>query len=432
MQNKKLSVVLTALLTIFTATLFLISTRAAAQTETVLHNFVNNATDGYQTFSGLIFDASGNLYGTTLDGGTHTNCFGENIGCGTVFELSPAAGGGWTETILYDFNFNGTDGVNPSGTLIFAAGNLYGTTEHGGTGACDSGENSCGTVFELSPAAGGWTETILHSFGNNSTDGYYPSAGLVSDAQGNLYGTTTDGGAYNFGTVFELSPKSGGWAEKVLHSFDGNDGSSPLASLIFDTAGNLYGTTWVGGVRQAGTVFELMPEAGGRWTAKVLHHFNAADGNGPRASLIFDTAGNLYGTTQVGGAGHHGTVFQLTPAAGGTWTHNILHSFENNGTDGWFPLGNLIFDAKGNLYGTTTDGGTGACARNGCGTVFELTPAAGGGWTETVLYSFPGYTAGYDPASGLIFDAAGNIYGTTVNGGTDGGCVCGTVFELTP
>jgi uncharacterized repeat protein (TIGR03803 family) len=432
---KKLCAIPTALLAFLTVALFVTGTRAVAQTETVLHNFANNGTDGYTTYSGLIFDASGNLYGTTLDGGVGTNCYGENIGCGTVFELSPAAGGGWTETILHDFNFNGTDGVNPSGTLIFdAAGNLYGTTQGGGTGACNSGFNSCGTVFELMPkAGGGWTETILHSFGSNSRDGYFPSAGLIFDGAGNLYGTTLTGGAYGFGTVFELTPKGGGWAEKLLHSFDGRDGASPLASLIFDAAGNLYGTTRLGGGnRQAGTVFELMPKAGGGWTGKVLHHFNAADGNEPFGSLVLDAAGNLYGTTEVGGANHHGTVFEVTPTAGGIWTETILHSFNNNGTDGYEPLGGLIFDAKGNLYGTTFIGGTGACARTGCGTVFELTPAAGGGWTETVLYSFPNYIDGYWPASGLIFDAAGNLYGTTVNGGTAGGCVCGMVFELTP
>jgi uncharacterized repeat protein (TIGR03803 family) len=430
MQGKTLSIGLRAVLAIIAATLFVTSTWAAAQ-ERVLLNF--NGQDGRLPQAGLIFDAAGNLYGTTEGGGTGSNCGA--FGCGTVFELTPAAGGGWTETVLYSFG-GSPDGADPLAGLIFdAAGNLYGTTGAGGT-------YDYGTVFELTPAAGGgWTETVLHNFNYNVTDGYYPYAGLILDAAGNLYGTTSQGGTYGYGwgTVFELTPAAGGgWTEKVLHSFpdyNGTDGTSPYAGLIFDAAGNLYGTTSQGGTYIfRGTVFELTPAAGGGWTETVLHSFgNGADADSPQAGLIFDAAGNLYGTTVEGGTGSNcifgcGTVFELTPAAGGGWTEKVLYSFNANGTDGYYPYAGLIFDAAGNLYGTTRYGGTSSgCAPYGCGTVFELTPAAGGTWTETVLHNFGNGTDGATPLAGLIFDAAGNLYGTTSSGGTYG---YGTVFEL--
>src|SRR5664280_3872238 len=309
---------------------------------------------------------------------------------------------------------------------------LYGTTLEGGT-------YYSGTVFELTPAAGGgWTEKVLHNFNENGTDGALPRAPLIFDAAGNLYGTTEYGGTYydsDLGTVFELTPAAGGgWTEKVLHNFGiGRDGTDPLAGLIFDAAGNLYGTTEYGGTyydSDLGTVFELTPAAGGGWTEKVLHNFVIGrDGTDPLAGLIFDAAGNLYGTTEYAGNYGAGTVFELTPTAGGGWTEKVLHNF--NGTDGEFPYSSLIFDGAGNLYGTTSAGGTYSSCLSGyyCGTVFELTPAAGGGWTETVLHSFGNGTDGYSPSAGLIFDAAGNLYGTTPHGGTYEG---GTVFEVTP
>ncbi len=412
MRGKRLSIGFKAALAIFAVTLLVTSTWAATNwTEKLLHNF-GNGTDGASPYAGLIFDAAGNLYGTTSVGGTH--------GRGTVFELTPQAGGGWTENVLHSFSIP-TDGYYPQAGLIFdAAGNLYGTTRNGGG-------NRGGTVFELTPlAGGGWTENVLHSF-SIPTDGYYPQAGLIFDAAGDLYGTTIDGGTYGGGTVFELTPQAGGgWTETVLHSFNhnGTDGYTPQASLVFDGAGNLYGTTLYGGTHNSGTVFELTPQAGGGWTEQVLHsfNFNGTDGYYPQASLIFDGAGNLYGTTLEGGIYGVGTVFELTPQAGGGWTENVLHSF--NGTDGYNPYAGLIFDAAGNLYGTTYWGGT-----YDFGTVFELTPQAGGGWIDKVLHSFSMPTDGYHPQAGLIFDAAGNLYGTTSEGGTHGS---GTVFEITP
>ncbi len=258
--------------------------------------------------------------------------------------------------------------------IIDAAGNLYGTTEYGGDYSC--GGPGCGTVFELMPTeGGGWTEKKLHNFGNG-TDGVFPLADLNLDVAGNLYGTTYGGGglcSYGCGTVFELTPNgNGNWTEKVLHSFNdnGTDGDLPYAGLIFDAAGNLYGTTVAGGSSYAGTVFELTPHGNGNWTEKVLHSFSnvGTDGASPFAGLIFDAAGNLYGTTTYGG-NHPGTVFELTPTGGGDWTEKVLHSFSNVGTDGAYPYGGLIFDAAGNLYGTTYLGGT-----YNYGTVFEVTP----------------------------------------------------------
>ena len=406
MRGKRFSMGLRAVLAIFTVTVSVTSAWAATNwNEKVLHDFSNNGTDGFYPYGGLIFDAAGNLYGTTQVGGTYNN--------GTAFELTPTAGGGWTEQVLYSFGGGLYDG------LIFdAAGNLYGTMGGGGVGGY-------GTVFELTPTAGGgWSEEVLYSFGEG-TDGGGPYAGVIFDKNGNLYGTTTKGGTYGWGTVFELTPAAGGgWTETVLHSFNNNgtDGYTPLAGLIFDAVGNLYGTTWHGGAYgyPGGTVFELTPTAGGGWTETVLHSFNGTDGSNPYAGLIFDVAGNLYGTTSNGGDYGLGTVFELTPAAGGGWTEQVLHSF--NGTDGNGPIAGLIFDKNGDLYGTTAGGGN-----YGHGTVFELTPTAGGGWAEQVLLSFEG-SGGGDPQSGLIFDAAGNLYGTTQNGGAG----VGTVFELSP
>ncbi len=331
----------------------------------------------------------------------------------TAILLMSSTGAAAEEKVLHSFNSNGTDGIRPQAGLIFdAAGNLYGTTSTGGT-------SDGGTAFELSPGAGGtWTEKVLWSFGSG-TDGANPIAGLVLDAAGNLYGTTYQGGTSSSGTVFELTPGAGGtWTEHVLHNFGtGTDGVGPSARLIFDAAGNLYGTTYVGGTSSSGTAFELTPAGGGTWTERALHNFGSGtDGVAPQAGLIFDAAGNLYGTTNVGGTYNLGTVFELMPAGGGTWTETVAHSF-GNGTDGVEPLATLILDGAGNLYGTTYLGGS-----YGGGTVFRLNAHG-----ETLLYSFSG-TDGANPAAGLVLDAAGNLYGTTYQGGTSSD---GTVFEIT-
>jgi uncharacterized repeat protein (TIGR03803 family) len=452
MPSKKLSAGLNLVLAIVTVTPFVTGTLAAAQQERVLHNFNVTGTDGNHPWGGLIFDAAGNLYGTTSEGGTGQHGTGvcskiSPYSCGTVFELSHTASG-WTEKILH--NFHGTDGWLPTGSLIMdAAGNLYGTTQQGGTGLCTpiGSKNliGCGTIFELSPAAGGnWTETVLHNFNNDGSDGVNPYAGLTSDSAGNLYGTTFVGGAYSYGTVFELSRGVGGvWSETVLHSFNflASDGASPFAGVILDSAGNIYGTTQGGGAFSGGTAFELKPAVGGGWTETILHNFifsfSIFDGYTPDGGLTFDAAGNLYGTTVSGvsnGSMTAGTVFKLSPATGGSWTETILYNFI--GPKGFQPQSDLIFDAAGNLYGTAHFGGTG----NASGTVFELTPQAGGGWAVKLLYDFgkSNGSGGSNPVAGLIFDAAGNLYGTTLTGGS-GPCPadgpkggCGTVFQLKP
>jgi uncharacterized repeat protein (TIGR03803 family) len=410
MPGKKLSLALTVLSTMLISTLLVAG--ADAQTESVLHTFNNNGKDGVAPVAGLIFDASGNLYGTTLMGGAH------NVG--TVFELIPKAGGGWMPRVLHSFNNDGKDGYSPlAGLVSDSAGNLYGTTSQGGP-------KNGGVVFELSPnSGGGWTEKLLHAFNNNvPTFGSFPSASLIFDVSGNLYGTARYGGTHGSGAVFELMPNgSGGWTVKLLHSFNNlsGDGIQPEASLIFDGAGNLYGTTSSGG--SGGTVFELTPAAGGTWTETLLHDFgNGQDGYTPLAGVIRDAAGNLYGTTEFGGTLSFGIVFELTPTAGGTWTETVLHNFGNNTTDGGFSSVGLVADSAGNLYGATQKGGS-----LGLGTVFKLT-LAGGNWTETVVHNFGGFKDGQSPQGTLVFDAVGNLYGTTY----DGGVSWGTVFEITP
>jgi uncharacterized repeat protein (TIGR03803 family) len=356
------------------------------------------------------------------------------------------------ETVLYSFH-GGTDGQDPmAGLIADQAGNLYGTTYYGGDSNCSF---ACGIVFELSPpsAPGGqWTENVLYTF-KGGADGANPQGGLVFDSAGNLYGTTAAGGSggpgcpgNGCGTVFELSPPSlpgGAWTETVLYRFLGShDGADPAAGVIFDGEGRLYGTTANGGNLLAcaggcGTVFQLSPPSspGGTWTETVLKALGEnPDGARPVAGLIFDGQGNLYGTTE---GGTHldtqfGTVFELSPPAvpGGSWTETLLYAF--HGSDGSAPTASLIFDPQGNVYGTTLHGGTGFRCRSGCGTAYELSPPSvpGGPWTEKVLFNFEAFF-GAEPAAALVFDSLGNLFGTTqFDGG--GGATGGTAFQLTP
>lgn len=341
------------------------------------------------------------------------------------------------EKVLYSFYDSGGAVLPVAGVISDAAGNLYGTTFYGGA----SGN---GMVFELSPNAGGWKRTILHSFNYDGIDGFWATGGLVFDAAGNLYGTTEFGGTGGCtsaiggcGTVFQLTPTVGGeWTETILHNFQGPDGFEVHAGLIIDAAGNLYGTTANGGAYNQGTVFELSPGANGNWTEKTLHSFTGGgDGGVPYGSVLLDAAGNLYGMTSEGGGPSQvcrygcGTVFELSPAAG-HWTGKVLHNFSKNIDDGRYPYAGLIFDAAGNLYGSTLEGG--GAGRYNRGIVFELTPIAGGSgrWTEKVLYNFNKQVVdGINPSGTLIFDASGNLYDVTLVGGSNGQ---GTVFELTP
>ncbi len=386
-------------LSIFTATFFAAGAWAATH-ETVLYSFGGPAQTGSAPYAGLISDAAGNFYGTTTEGGTY--------GQGMAFELTNV-NGVWAETKLHQFG-SGVDGSKPyAGLIMDAAGNLYGTTRGGG--AYDHG-----TVFELK-ANDHWEEKILHNFDSSGGDGADPVGGLTFDTRGNLYGTTSEGGSatcdsgYGCGIVFELkADPHDDWTEKVLFTFDSADGSNPTADLTFDAAGNLYGTTSDDGDWGGGTVFELSPNGSGGWTEKKLWGFTLRDGANPNASVIFDAAGNLYGTTTNGGTHTEGTVFELEPLADGNWTETVLHSFNDNGTDGAFPYGGLVIDAIGNLYGTTAGGGTGSsCAINGypgCGTAFELRH---GSWTETVMHSFGQGTDGAYPYGSLI-GSSGHLY----------------------
>jgi uncharacterized repeat protein (TIGR03803 family) len=354
------------------------------------------------------------------------------------------------EKVLHSFNSNGKDGYFPTSRLISDAdGNLYGTTQVGGT-HCGIG---CGTVFELTPTTKGkWDRRILHSF--SGKDGANPFSALIFDSAGNLYSTTSQGGnlsgcgGVGCGVVFKLSPDANGkWTETVLHAFNEKNGAIPYASLVFDTAGNLYGTTGFGGdlegqqcggakpqrhvpkgVPGCGVVFKLSPGTNGKWTIGLLHTFNGNDGALPYASLILDSGGGLYGTTSQGGTAGWGTVFRLTPAKDGRWTEKVLHNFDGP-TDGGYPFASLLFDTSGTLYGTTAIGGAFRM-----GTVFELTPTTKGKWDRRILHSFSGKD-GANPFSALIFDSAGNLYGTTSQGGNLSGCPgvgCGVVFKLSP
>jgi uncharacterized repeat protein (TIGR03803 family) len=267
----------------------------AASKEKVLHSFFRIGTDGADPFASLIIDAAGNLYGTAPYGGDY--------GKGVVFELMPAGNKHWTEKVLHSFSQAVNDGYFPEASLIFdAAGNLYGTTFYGGAHGSGCGGNGCGAVFELIHGANGhWTEKVLHSFSDSGQDGYNPIAGLIFDGAGNLYGTTESGGSgcggWGCGVVFRLTPRANGkWTEKVLYAFvGGTDGANPYAGVVLDLAGNLYGTTESGGAYAVGTVFQLIPSKNGKWTESVLYSFCSAsgctDGNGPIAGLILDAAG---------------------------------------------------------------------------------------------------------------------------------------------
>jgi len=343
-----------------------------------------------------------------------------------------------TETVLVNFgpSISKTVGSLPYSPLIFdPKGNIYGTTSSGG-------QYDQGTVFKLTPPAAGktaWTPMVLFSF-NGTTNGGYPTSGLVMDAAGNLYGTTQTGGAYEDGLAYKLSPPKSGttWAETVIAVFDGKNGNSPTnAAMIFDANGNLYGTTEAGGNgtldgRGYGLVFKLTPPiSGGRWTETALCLFNMTDGEGPAAKLTFDQNGNLYGTTQYGGASNDGVVFKLTkPALGKTaWTESVLVSFTGPDGNGANPMAGVIFDNNGNLYGTTQYGGGGPALSGGPGVVYMLAPpnASTSSWTPSVLLSL-GPSYGMNPASDPVFDKQGNLYVTTEGGGTSNG---GTALELT-
>jgi uncharacterized repeat protein (TIGR03803 family) len=404
--------------------------------ENVLYYFGGRGLgDAAGPVSALTPDGNGNLFGTSLLGGSGCNGH-RSQGCGTVWEI--AADG--TESVAYSFT-GGADGGFPAASVTLdSAGNIYGTTTRGGT-------FNQGTVFEVSPqAGGGWTEQVLYSFGTNANDGAIPGDGLVMDSSGNLYGTTEQGGNLKScldqgcGTVFQIAP---GGSETVLYRFRGtNDGWYPVGNLAMDGSGNLYGTTEYAGNTGdcsgtgCGTIYELT-STGTKKTLYTFQGWSKGDGSLPTSGLIFDPTGNIYGTTRGGGDGPGcyqgcGTVYELASnGAGGFGAEKVLYQFQGwakgGNVDGAFPWANLLMDGSGDLFGTTQGGGE----KCGCGTVFELTPN-GGSYNESVLFSFNrgnGYgTTGFSPENALIEDGSGNLYGTTYSGGYRHS---GVAFEIT-
>jgi uncharacterized repeat protein (TIGR03803 family) len=469
-------------------TVFELTSTANVWTEHLLYHFKGSA-DGENPQADVTFDSAGNLYGTTYQGGGINSC---TLGCGTAYVLKLTTGG-WTESLvhsfsninrgvepeaallfdtaghvfgtapsggngggvvfrlnnrdgvwnyeaaytfkLYDAAHGSTDGQTPQGLVMDDSGNLYGTTNRGGN--CPSNTTSgCGTVFKLTPVSSGWGERILYNFcpETNCVDGSSPVGGPILDSVGNLYGTTTIGGAHDGGTVFRVDPSG---VETVLYSFPSKtttDVAYPTGPLLFDSAGNLYGTALDGGTTSTscpqgcGGVFELSATGGGAWTERVLYLFTGGnDGAEPTGNLALDSAGNLYGTTSIGGTAGFGVAFQLTPTTNGPYQLSTLHSFQG-ASDGINPTSGLTRDAAGNLYGVTGTGGTLAGGGAADGTVFELSPMTGSGWSESILHNFGAGTDGIIPFGPVILDGTGNIYGTTELGGVPDG---GIVFELT-
>ncbi len=396
---------------------------AHAQTFTVIHNF-SGGPDGGGPGTGTL-DAAGNFYGVTGDGGTHQqNC---QYGCGTVFKLSQM-NGDWILSTLYNFT-GGNDGYGPNDGIVFGPdGSLYGTTYHGGAG-------NYGTVYKLQPSLTfchsvlcPWTETILHTFAGG-TDGTLPSGGIVFDSAGNLYGTTEGGGGSRYctdndgcGVVYELTPSGGAWTETLLHTFTGGaDGEVPTEGVVFNSAGDLFGACQGGSSpAEYGAVYELVPSGSG-WSKSFIYQFTGgSDGYDPNG-LIVDSAGTLYGTTSFGGSGGGGTVYDLAPQ-NGNWLFGLLYPLVQPNPHIYGPLAPLTMDAAGNLYGTSFSGG-----QYGAGSVFKLTPA-GGSWNYASLHDFTGGDDGGGPVSPVVLDSQGNVYGTTRFDGFYGD---GVAFKIT-
>jgi uncharacterized repeat protein (TIGR03803 family) len=400
MLSPRLKTVLTLAAISMASNLMVLNLASAQVTEHVLHTFTSQAT-GFPS-SGLTSDSAGHLYGLTG---------------GSVYELAPNSSGGWTYHLLA-FVPGGRGDFAAGRLAIDAAGHLYGSTWQGGS-------SGCGFVFEVSPPSSGtvWTVTNIHQF--TCTDGAGAGFSMVFDAAGNLYGGTHNGGANDYGVVFRLTPGAGGWTYTILHSFTNAEGNGPQTGVIFNKYGHLFGGN-------ESNIYELSPNFDGSWTESTAFAFTDATGDNPLGDLTFDAAGNLYGTNQAGGLLHSGAAFMLSPSAGG-WDATVLHSFSSaDHNDGYYPESALTFDAAGNLYGTTTNGG----GTNDGGIVYELSPSASGEWTETILHRFgalgsPGGTA---PENALYLDAAGNLYGMTATGG-DPSCYtpaggCGTIFKI--
>jgi uncharacterized repeat protein (TIGR03803 family) len=383
---------------------------ALAQTESIIYSFQTAIGSPYYPQSDLIFDKAGNLYATTYYGGL--------LGLGTVFQLVPGSGS-WTLNILHSFLGPSADGEYPAaGLTIDEKGDLYGTT-------WASGPGNYGITFKVSPQPDGeWTYSVPYYFSSNGDGGIIPYSGLTL-YKGTLYGTTSlGGGTDQLGTVFTLSPSaSGDWNELPIYDFTYSFGFQPYGSLIVDGAGNLYGTTRAEGANGAGTVFQLSPGANGNWIGRPLHAFSGGlDGGTLYGSLALDKSGNLYGTTYSGGKLGFGTVFELIRQSNGRWTGKTLYNF-TGGSDGGNPYAGPTLDSAGNVYGVAVNGGLGD------GTLFELV-RNGGNWTQKTVYQFgTNNFDGANPYGRLVFDPAGNLYGTTYHGGS---AYLGAVFKVVP
>jgi len=400
-----------------------LSTVASSQTFSVIHNFTGEA-GGAIPYAGVLIGHDGNLYGTTAAGGRGT-CSSDDFGagCGTVYELNPS---NESFTTLWQFAGGASDGATPEAALVIGPGGaMYGSTFAGGVQYCPGG---CGIMFRLTPPVSvprtikenQWSEKIVYSF--QGLDGQNPSGTMETDASGNIYGATAEGGAQSSGTVFKLSYVNGAWTESKLHEFSAYvDGDFPEGGVTLDAAGNIYGTTYTG--FGAGDVWQLI--ASSNWALNILYSFGIQTGENPTSGVTLDSSGNVYGSTSGGGPDRGGTVFELSS---GDWSFHLLHSF----SAGAGPLlSNLIFDKAGNLYGTTYSDGS---VRNGSyGTVFKLAPS-NGTWTYSLIHEFTGGSDGAYPVGTLVFDANGNLYGTTSQGGDlskCGGKGCGVVFKIT-
>jgi uncharacterized repeat protein (TIGR03803 family) len=388
---------------------------AQASTTNVIYSFAGNQ-DGEYTDTDLVIDSAGNLYGTSVLGGA--------FGSGTVFRLTPS-GNRWIHTVLYSFT-GGTDGGEPyKGVTLDAHGNLYGTAVTGGTGGCEGG---CGVAYKLTHSGRSWSQTVIHYF-SGGNDGSGPGAGLTIDHHGNLYGVTPTGGANGLGVVYRLNQDaSGNWTLTVLHTFTGGtDGATGSAGRLLFHGGRLYGVATAGGANGKGIAYELKPSQAGEWTLTTIYAFRGQpDAGFPYGSLLLGTSGKLYGTTYYDGANNLGSVYELsrTSPSAARWNERVLYSFRG-GSDGQNSLSNLVIDADGNLYGTTSEGG----ASGSYGTIFKLTPGAHGTWTESVAHRFQGPPDGASAYNGMVADAEGNFYGATVHGG---GADDGTIYQFTP
>jgi hypothetical protein len=384
---------------------------ALAQTYSVIHTF--SGSDGIDPTSTLVQDRAGNFYGTTESGGSS----GGSAGAGVLFQLK-RAGSGWIFVPLHDFGqpvSYGTMPLNYGGLTFGPDGILYGSASYGGL--LDCGQSYCGVVFRLQPPATAcrsalcpWDYSLMYQFTNVE----YPEGNVVFDTAGNLYGTT------EFGGVYEISPSNGGWTESLIGAADGEINGG----MVIDGAGNLYGV-WGEGYQTKGGVFELSPTSSG-WTETVLYSFTGgSDGALPVGGLIFDNAGNLYGSTSTGGIEGGGTLFELLPSGSG-WTFKLLWSLPGSANSG--PQSALTMDSQGDLYGTTVHGGA-----HGGGSVFKGT-RIGNNWVVNDLYDFQQGSNGVFPVAGVTLDSQGNLYGTTSSGGNTDACYdgCGVIWEITP